>query len=265
MFVSGDLQFGGAGTVRTSTATALRLRPPDVNLGPTGPPYARVVYQIAQSFSSMKLSTTGDVIGTFLQDRATAIAGQLGPGPHMVPVTLTLESDRGRVATPTSGWSTTQMFTPLRPTRFTTLGSRAAVWRRHVQCARHGHAETARGHRFDNLSGDSPSVGRRMRCSDHGAMGNVTKGRGRGLDVTISRRSSRDSDLSECGRRSPSARGRGTPQGPVRTYRGDEIVHAAHQFGQRGGPLSLMVSDGSRMAQFEQRRRAQAQRAASRR
>ena len=40
------------------------------------------VYTVLPSlFSSTKLSTTGEVIGTFLQDRATAIAGRLGPGP----------------------------------------------------------------------------------------------------------------------------------------------------------------------------------------
>src|SRR5581483_3061514 len=45
--------------------------------------------------SSAKLSSTGDVIGTFSQDRATAIAGRLGAGPSLLPVTMTLESERG--------------------------------------------------------------------------------------------------------------------------------------------------------------------------
>ncbi len=43
-------------------------------------------------FSSAKLSSTGEVIGTFLQDLATAIAGKLGPGPKRLPVKLTLDA-----------------------------------------------------------------------------------------------------------------------------------------------------------------------------
>ena len=55
---------------------------PMYNLGPTEFPMTRAyVYTVLPSlFSSIKLSTTGDVIGTFLQDRATAIAGTLGAG-----------------------------------------------------------------------------------------------------------------------------------------------------------------------------------------
>src|SRR5437764_137475 len=66
------------------------------NLGPTEFPMTRAyVYTVLPSlFSSMKLSSTGEVIGTVLQDRATAIAGKLGPGPRMMPVTVSLESKR---------------------------------------------------------------------------------------------------------------------------------------------------------------------------
>src|SRR5204862_227579 len=70
---------------------------PMYNLGPTEFPMTRpYVYTVLPSlFSSLKLSATGDIIGTVLQDRATAIAGRLGPGPRLIPITLTLESDRG--------------------------------------------------------------------------------------------------------------------------------------------------------------------------
>jgi hypothetical protein len=47
----------------------------------------------------MKLSGTADVIGTVVQDRATAIGGRLGPGPRMIPVTLSLESKRAATRT----------------------------------------------------------------------------------------------------------------------------------------------------------------------
>jgi hypothetical protein len=64
----------------------LRVRPSDVRLGPTEFPMTRAyVYTVLPSlFSSMKLSSTGDVISTFTQDRATTIAGRLGAGPQLI-------------------------------------------------------------------------------------------------------------------------------------------------------------------------------------
>ena len=97
-FVSGDFEFGATGTVTHIDGDRVyAFGHPMYNLGPTEFPMTRAyVYTVLPSlFSSFKLSTTGEVIGTFLQDRATAIAGRLGPGPRMIPVTLTLESDRG--------------------------------------------------------------------------------------------------------------------------------------------------------------------------
>ena len=97
MFVDGDLQLGGTGTVTQIDGDRVyAFGHPMYNLGPTEFPMTRAyVYTVLPSlFSSTKLSTTGEVIGTFLEDRATAIAGRLGPGPKTVPVTLTLESDR---------------------------------------------------------------------------------------------------------------------------------------------------------------------------
>src|SRR2546425_1103583 len=128
MFVNGDLQFGGTGTVTHIDGDRVYAFGHQMyNLGPTEFPMTRAyVYTVLPSlFSSMKLSTTGDVIGTFLQDRATAIAGRLGPGPHMVPITVTLESDRGPTRTFHFGVVNDQMFTPLMTyaSLLTTLGS----------------------------------------------------------------------------------------------------------------------------------------------
>src|SRR6185436_14664985 len=97
MLVSGDLQLGGTGTVTHLDGDRVyAFGHPMYNLGPTEFPMTRAyVYTILPSlFSSMKLSTTGEVIGTVLQDRATAIAGRLGAGPRMIPVTISLESSR---------------------------------------------------------------------------------------------------------------------------------------------------------------------------
>ena len=116
MFVDGDLQLGGTGTVTSIDGDRVyAFGHPMYNLGPTEFPMTRAyVYTVLPSlFSSSKLSTTGDVIGTFTEDRATAIAGRLGPAPKTVPVTLTLESDR--VPTHVFHFSVArdELFTPL--------------------------------------------------------------------------------------------------------------------------------------------------------
>ena len=74
---------------------------PFFNLGPTEFPMTRAyVHAILPSLmSSFKISTMGEMIGTMQQDRATAIAGTLGKGPAMVPITVTLQ----RSPTPDAG------------------------------------------------------------------------------------------------------------------------------------------------------------------
>ena len=63
--------------------------------------------------SSSKIASTGDVIGTVQQDRATTIAGTLGPGPSMIPITLNLTSERGTRKTFRMAMVRDQLFTPL--------------------------------------------------------------------------------------------------------------------------------------------------------
>src|SRR5499427_8662816 len=96
-FVNGDLELGATGTVTHIDGDRVyAFGHPMYNLGPTEFPMTRAyVYTVLPSlFSSMKLSATGEVIGTVLQDRAAAIAGRLGPPPRMIPVKLTLQSSR---------------------------------------------------------------------------------------------------------------------------------------------------------------------------
>src|SRR3954468_10098176 len=86
MLVGGDLMLGGTGTVTHIDGNRVyAFGHPMYNLGPTEFPMTRAyVYTVLPSlFSSMKLSTTGEVIGPVLQARATAIAGRLGAGPRM--------------------------------------------------------------------------------------------------------------------------------------------------------------------------------------
>ena len=97
-FVSGDLELGATGTVtHIDENRVYAFGHPMYNLGPIDFPMTRAyVYTVLPSlFSSAKLSSTGEVIGSFQQDRATAIAGRLGPGPSLLPVTVTLDAERG--------------------------------------------------------------------------------------------------------------------------------------------------------------------------
>ena len=97
-FVQGDLRLGATGTVTHVDGTRVyAFGHPMYNLGPIAFPMTRAyVYTLLPSLSSSsKLAGAGDVIGTFLQDRATAIAGRLGAGPSMVPVSVTVSSARG--------------------------------------------------------------------------------------------------------------------------------------------------------------------------
>src|SRR4029453_14908360 len=115
-FLNGDLELGATGTVTHIDGDRVyAFGHPMYNLGPTEFPMTRAyVYTVLPSLAaSLKLSTTGEVIGTFLQDRATAIAGRLGAGPRMIPVTVDLTQTRGSKRTFKFKVANDQLFTPL--------------------------------------------------------------------------------------------------------------------------------------------------------
>jgi hypothetical protein len=126
--MSGDGEMGATGTVtHVDGAKIYAFGHPFFNFGPTAFPLTRAhVYATLPSLmSSFKIATMGEVIGTMKQDRATAIAGTLGKGPAVIPITITL--DNGRAATRTFHYSAVndQMFTPLLAyvALFNTLGN----------------------------------------------------------------------------------------------------------------------------------------------
>ena len=97
--VRGDLEMGATGTVtHIDGERVYAFGHPFFNLGPAEFPLTRAyVYTMLPSLmTSFKISSMGDTIGTMQQDRATAIAGTLGKGPSLVPMTVTLQSDRGQ-------------------------------------------------------------------------------------------------------------------------------------------------------------------------
>jgi hypothetical protein len=114
--MSGDLELGATGTVTDVDGSKVyAFGHPFYNLGPTQFPMTRAyVHTLLPSLmSSMKIASTGEVIGTIQQDRFTTIAGTLGPGPQLIPIKLTLTSARGTKKTFNMAMVNDQLFTPL--------------------------------------------------------------------------------------------------------------------------------------------------------
>ena len=118
--VGGDLEMGATGTITHIDGDRVyAFGHPFFNLGPSEFPMTRAyVHAMLPSLaSSFKISSMGEVIGIMQQDRATAIAGTLGTGPRVIPMSVTLQSARidGRSASRTFNLSLAndQLFTPL--------------------------------------------------------------------------------------------------------------------------------------------------------
>ena len=114
--LTGDFELGATGTVtHVDGDRVYAFGHPLYNLGPTQFPMTRAVVQVVlpSLMASSKLASFGEVIGTVQQDRATAIAGRLGPAPSLIPVTITLNSDRGPSRTFNFGVVRDFTFTPL--------------------------------------------------------------------------------------------------------------------------------------------------------
>lgn len=114
--LSGDFDIGATGTVtHIDGERVYAFGHPLYNLGPTEFPMtaAEVHVVLPSLMQSSKLASFGPVIGTLQQDRATAIAGRLGPGPTLIPMSVTLDSDRLGERTFSFGVVRDTTFTPL--------------------------------------------------------------------------------------------------------------------------------------------------------
>jgi hypothetical protein len=268
MLVGGDLMLGATGTVTHIDGDRVyAFGHPMYNLGPTEFPMTRAyVYTVLPSlFSSMKLSTTGEVIGTVLQDRATAIAGRLGAGPKLIPITVSLESTRAPKQTFHFGVVNDPLFGPLMTyaTVLNTLGS----YERQFGAASfrvRGSAKVRRHEAigFDNLfAGDQAAMGAASYLVGpmSALMGNdYEKVDFEALDVTFATTEEpRTATLERVWLDDPRPRaGRTVPLKVMfRTYRGDEIVRTLpiEIPANASGSLSLLVSDGARLGMNEQR------------
>ncbi len=114
--LTGDFELGATGTVtHVDGDRVYAFGHPLYNLGPTQFPMTRaeVVTVLPSLMSSSKIASLGEIVGTLQQDRATAVAGRLGPGPSMIPVSITLNSGRAGSRVFSFGVVRDVTFTPL--------------------------------------------------------------------------------------------------------------------------------------------------------
>ena len=164
--VTGDLAFGATGTVTEVDGNRVyAFGHPFYGLGPTQFPMTRAyVHVILPSlFSSSKLASTGDIIGTVQQDRATAIAGTLGAGPTLIPINMKLTSDHGTTKTFKMSIVNDQLFTPLLA--YVSILNTLSSYERQNGAASYAVRGSAMVKKYgkvdfeDLFTGDTPSVG----------------------------------------------------------------------------------------------------------
>ena len=274
--IAGDLSLGGTGTVTHIDGDRVyAFGHPFYNLGPTEFPMTRAyVHAVLPSLmSSSKLSTIGSVVGTFRQDRATAIAGTLGEGPSMLPISISLETDRGFKRKFSFQVVRDQLFTPLL-TYVSILNTLRSYEREYgaasfsvkgrAQVRNHGELT------FEDLfTGESPSAGAASYVA--APLTFLLKNEFEsvdieGLEITIaSSEEPRTATVERVWLDTIDVQpGRTVPlKILMRSYRGDEVVREVPITipANASGPLTVMVADGTRLTQWEQRELRQPQQA----
>ena len=266
--MSGDLELGATGTVTEVLGDRVyAFGHPFYGLGPTQFPMTRAyVHTVLPSLlSSQKIASTGEVIGTVSQDRATTIAGTLGPGPAMIPVKLTLNSERGTRKTFNMAMVNDELFTPLLA--YLSILNTLTSYERQNGVGTYTLKGTAsiKGHgaiAFEDLfTGDQPSAGAAASVVApinfllRNAFENVEI-EGLNLEVEASEQP-RSATLERVWIDGTRIRPGTTVDLKVlmRTYRGEEITKTmpVQIPSNARGSVSIMVADGIRLAQWEQR------------
>jgi hypothetical protein len=266
--IGGDLTFAATGTVTHVDGTRVyAFGHPFFNLGPTDFPMTKAwVYGLLPSLQQgRKMASVGEIVGTMRQDRATAIAGTLGPGPATVPVKLTLTSDGGTPRAFTFQVVKDQLFTPVLT--FAAIANTLQAYEREFGVATFSVRGTARVRDYgaiameDVFAGDAPAIG--AAASISGPLALLLKNERApvqidGVDIDIqSFEEPRTATIERVWLGTRELK-RGT-QVPVyvvtRSYRGEERTHTIPIQVPLTAPatVSLTVSDGSRLAMAEQR------------
>jgi hypothetical protein len=266
--IRGDLTFGATGTVtHVDGPRVYAFGHPFFNLGPTEFPMTRAYVQtLLPSLNvSQKLAAMSNVVGTVRQDRSTAIAGTLGPSPGLVPVSITLQSDRAPARTFKVEIVKDQLFTPLLT--FASIANTLQAYEREFGVATFSIRGSAQIRDYgtididDVFAGDSPAIG--AAASVSGPLSLLLRNERQPVqidkvDITIqSFEEPKTASIERVwlGTREP-RRGQTVPVHVVtRSYRGEERTHTIPVQMPAGptGPLSLIVSDGTRLAFSELR------------
>ena len=270
--VGGDLEMGATGTITHIDGDKIyAFGHPFFGLGPAQFPMTRAyVYAMLPSLmSSFKISSMGEVIGTMQQDRATAIAGTLGKGPAVVPMSVTLESTRedGSASKRTFNYTVAhdQAFTPLLA--YVALANTITAYER--QFGASTFAIKSRTH----IKGHDDLMLEDVFTGDNATLGAATAVAGplsmllandlepitvSGMDITVeSSETSRSVTIERIWLDEVRPRaGRTVPLKVLtRSYRGEEKISTvpidipAHV----SGPLSILVTDGRQLNAMEQR------------
>jgi hypothetical protein len=266
--MSGDLQLGATGTVTEVDGNRVyAFGHPFYGLGPTQFPMTRAhVMTVLPSLSnSLKIASHGDVIGTVQQDRATTIAGTLGEGPSLIPLTLTLTSERGTRKTFTMGMVNDQLLTPLLA--YSAIADALTSYERQNGVASYTIRGTATvsGHgavAFENLfTGDQPSAAASayvvapINFLLRNAFEDVSL-EALNLEVDASEQP-RSATLERAWVDGVRPRAGSTIDLKVllRTYRGDQVTRSVPVQipPNASGSISVMVADGTRLSQWEAR------------
>ena len=268
--VRGDLELGSTGTVtHIDGERVYAFGHPFLNLGPTAFPMTRAyIYAVLPSLmASSKLSGLGEMIGTIRQDRSTAIAGTLGDPPTLIPLTMTLESDRGLSKQFQFSLIADQALTPVLA--FVSVLNTLQSYERQAGGATlevtgtvtvKDHGEIA----FDDLfAGDSPSVGAAtyiaapitfLLAND---LGEVEL---EAIDLAVtSSEQRRSATIERVWLDAMDVRaGRTVPLKILtRSYRGEDVIRTVQLDipPNASGRLSILVTDGTRLTQMDRRER----------
>jgi hypothetical protein len=270
--VGGDLEMGATGTITHIDGDRLyAFGHPFYNLGPAEFPMTRAyVYTILPSLmTSFKISTLGETIGTMQQDRATAIAGTLGKGPRLIPMTVTLQrsGDAPDATKRTMKYSLVndQLFTPLLAyvAMFNTLGAYerqfgAATFEVQSRARIKDHGDLKLD---DVFTGDSPLLGASTAIAGPLSMllsNDVAPITLDGLDITVTTTEApRSATIERVWLDEVRPRpGKTIPLKVLtRSYRGEEKISTVPIDipANATGDLSVLVTDGRQLNALEQR------------
>ena len=266
--MTGDMALGATGTVTDVIGDRVyAFGHPFYNLGPTAFPMTRAYVHVVlpSLLNSSKIASTGDIIGTVQQDRATTIAGTLGPGPTLIPITLNLTSERGTRKTFHMSMVRDQLFTPLLS--YLSILNTLSSYERENGVASYSLRGSARvkGHQglaFEDLfSGDQPSNGAAasvvapINLLMRNAFEDV-EFESLTLDIEASEQA-RSATLERVWLDGARVRPGTTVDIKVllRTYRGEEVTRMTPVRipANARGSVTILVADGARLGQYEAR------------